>query len=145
MILKNNKINVNKMVFNCAILIFGVIIAFAFLAPVIVIFINSFKSANEMSKGNILSWPENFTLENYITVEEVTKMTSKIGNSILISISVSFLTVFLAFINAYVISIGKISIKNKYIGSLLLNVFFVLHADSPCVYYIPHLLWFTIY
>jgi raffinose/stachyose/melibiose transport system permease protein len=113
--------NINKLI----IIIIGFVLVIAFLSPIMVILNNSLKSSVEISKRDVLALPEKISFENYIKAEQYSQLVKKIGNSILISSCVSFITVFIAFINGYVISIGRISVKGVYIGSFLMMYFLI--------------------
>jgi raffinose/stachyose/melibiose transport system permease protein len=119
------------------VLLFSILVALLVLSPILIILINSFKDAPEIAKARVLSLPEVFTLANYFKTQEVAHILEKMKNSIIISLGVSFVTVLVAFINAYVISIGKISIRGRYVGQFLLIYFMISMLLPPAAIIYP--------
>ncbi|MFJ8762989.1 carbohydrate ABC transporter permease [Streptomyces cyaneofuscatus] len=84
------------------------IFVLAFLAPFIVILLNSFKTSADFRSNGSLSLPAQWNWSIIAEVWERVGFTQKLFNSIQISLGVVLIAVLLALFNAYAIGIGRI-------------------------------------
>jgi len=108
------------------VLIFAlVLVSFFFLAPMILMMLNSFKTNAEMA-GNSWGLPREWTLENYISLVEFNRglMVRTFFNSVYVSVSYTVLTLIVSSLAAYVFS------KLKFRGS---NVIFIVFLATMMI------------
>ncbi|WP_051816802.1 carbohydrate ABC transporter permease [Kitasatospora sp. NRRL B-11411] len=80
----------------------------AFLAPFLVIVLNSFKTSADYRKNGPLSWPESWNWGVLGDVWQRVDFTQKLTNSLTTSLGVVVVAVALALFNAYAIGIGRV-------------------------------------
>ncbi|WP_254898377.1 carbohydrate ABC transporter permease [Kitasatospora sp. NA04385] len=80
----------------------------AFLAPFLVIVLNSFKTSADYRKNGPLSWPESWNWSILGDVWQRVDFTQKLTNSLTTSLGVVVVAVALALFNAYAIGIGRV-------------------------------------
>ncbi|MCL7425380.1 carbohydrate ABC transporter permease [Streptomyces sp. NPDC052415] len=87
----------------------------AFLAPFLIILVNSFKTSADYRANGSLSWPEQWNWSIIGDVWERVDFTQKLVNSIQISLGVVVIAVVLALLNAYAIGIGRIRWRTAFL------------------------------
>ncbi|MEV5725936.1 carbohydrate ABC transporter permease [Streptomyces pharetrae] len=87
----------------------------AFLAPFLIILVNSFKTSADYRANGSLSWPEQWNWSILGDVWERVDFTQKLVNSIQISLGVVVIAVVLALFNAYAIGIGRIRWRTAFL------------------------------
>ncbi|MEV5883848.1 carbohydrate ABC transporter permease [Streptomyces sp. NPDC052020] len=87
----------------------------AFLAPFLVILVNSFKTSADYRANGSLSWPEQWNWGIVGDVWARVDFTQKLINSVQISLGVVVLAVVLALFNAYAIGIGRIRWRTAFL------------------------------
>jgi raffinose/stachyose/melibiose transport system permease protein len=87
----------------------------AFLAPFLIILVNSFKTSADYRANGSLSWPEQWNWSIIGDVWERVDFTQKLVNSIQISLGVVVIAVILALLNAYAIGIGRIRWRTAFL------------------------------
>ncbi|MFI9340702.1 carbohydrate ABC transporter permease [Streptomyces sp. NPDC052773] len=87
----------------------------AFLAPFLIILVNSFKTSADYRANGSLSWPEQWNWSIIGDVWERVDFTQKLVNSIQISLGVVVIAVVLALFNAYAIGIGRIRWRTAFL------------------------------
>ncbi|MER7577024.1 carbohydrate ABC transporter permease [Streptomyces sp. NPDC126514] len=87
----------------------------AFLAPFLIILVNSFKTSADYRANGSLSWPEQWNWSIIGDVWERVDFTQKLVNSIQISLGVVAIAVVLALLNAYAIGIGRIRWRTAFL------------------------------
>ncbi|MFD7305809.1 carbohydrate ABC transporter permease [Streptomyces pharetrae] len=87
----------------------------AFLAPFLIILVNSFKTSADYRANGSLSWPEQWNWSILGDVWERVDFTQKLVNSIQISLGVVVIAVVLALFNAYAIGIGRIRWRTPFL------------------------------
>lgn len=87
----------------------------AFLAPFLIILVNSFKTSADYRANGSLSWPEQWNWSIVGDVWERVDFTQKLVNSIQISLGVVVIAVVLALFNAYAIGIGRIRWRTAFL------------------------------
>jgi raffinose/stachyose/melibiose transport system permease protein len=87
----------------------------AFLAPFLVILVNSFKTSADYRANGSLSWPEQWNWAIIGDVWERVDFTQKLINSLQISLGVVVIAVALALFNAYAIGIGRIRWRTAFL------------------------------
>jgi len=102
-----------------------VLVSFFFLAPMILMMLNSFKTNAEMA-GNSWGLPRVWTLENYVSLVEFNRglMVRTFFNSVYVSVSYTILTLIVSSLAAYVFS------KLKFKGS---NVIFIIFLATMMI------------
>jgi raffinose/stachyose/melibiose transport system permease protein len=96
-----------------------------FLSPAVLIFINSLKSEAEFYARGALSWPLHPTLDIIRQAWEKTEFSTKLMNSLIISISVSILGLAISVFNAFAIGIGRIKWEKVFL------IFFIFAMTIP--------------
>ncbi|WP_326599192.1 carbohydrate ABC transporter permease [Streptomyces sp. NBC_01803] len=87
----------------------------AFLAPFLIILINSFKTSSDYRSNGPLSWPEKWNWDILDDVWERTDFTQKLLNSVQISLGVVVIAIVIALFNAYAIGIGRVRWRNAFL------------------------------
>ncbi|MFJ8194253.1 carbohydrate ABC transporter permease [Streptomyces sp. NPDC096094] len=87
----------------------------AFLAPFVIILLNSFKTSADYRTNGSPSWPERWNWDIIGDVWERVDFTQKLVNSIQISLGVVLIAVVLALFNAYAIGIGRIRWRTAFL------------------------------
>jgi raffinose/stachyose/melibiose transport system permease protein len=87
----------------------------AFLAPFLIILVNSFKTSADYRANGSLSWPEQWNWSIIGDVWERVDFTQKLVNSIQINLGVVVIAVVLALFNAYAIGIGRIRWRTAFL------------------------------
>jgi len=113
--------NIAKYVALGSLLIFLLIMLF----PFFMITINSFKTEAEYLANGPFALPQNFTLDILKLTWAETEYSTKLTNSLIISISTAVLAVTLSLLNAYALGIGKIR------GRTLFLLFFLMAIALP--------------
>jgi ABC-type sugar transport system, permease component len=90
------------------VLALAVIVAIAMLAPILIMLLNAFKSAQDYSQNGPLSLPSSFYTDGLLTFWNRTNFPIKLLNSIFISGLVAVFGTFLSLITAYALGIGRI-------------------------------------
>ena len=94
-------------------------------APLILVALNSFKTEAEYVQNGPMALPENFTLENIIATWQKVDYTTKLFNSLYISLASALLALGLSLFNAFALGIGRIR------GKTFFLIFFVMAITLP--------------
>ncbi|MFW6691170.1 carbohydrate ABC transporter permease [Streptomyces sp. MAR4 CNX-425] len=86
-----------------------------FLAPLLVILVNSFKTSSDYRSHGPLSWPQEWNFDILGDVWERVDFTQKLVNSLQISLGVMVVAVLLALFNAYALGIGRIRWRTAFL------------------------------
>jgi len=110
-----------------AYVVFGVLVAVMalFLGPLLIVAINSFKSASDFAAHGPLALPHGWHLSTITRFWKRVDFGTKLINSLEISLAVSVLGVVLALLNSYAIGIGRVR------GRALFLVFFLMVNVVP--------------
>ena len=95
------------------------------LFPLALVTINSFKTENEYYDGGPFALPQSWNTDVLRTTWESTDYTTKLLNSLNISLSVAVLAIVLSLFNAFALGIGKVR------GKPLILLFFLLAITLP--------------
>lgn len=81
---------------------------FIWLLPIIAIFMTSIRPAADINSGNVFGWPSDFhMIENYIAIFETSQASTYLWNSIRITVPTMILSVGLACLAGYALSIYR--------------------------------------
>lgn len=83
--------------------LFVTLILFVSLAPILWVFISSFKSNTEIL-SNALSLPETWSMKNYVTALTMAPIISFYGNSVVVAVSATVLNVMVLSMSSYVLA-----------------------------------------
>ncbi|PFG17694.1 raffinose/stachyose/melibiose transport system permease protein [Propionicimonas paludicola] len=86
----------------------AILVAIAMLAPILIMLLNAFKSAQDYSQNGPLSLPSSFYTNGLATFWNRTNFPIKLLNSIFISGLVAVFGTFLSLITAYALGIGRV-------------------------------------
>jgi len=95
------------------------------LFPLVMVTINSFKTENEYYDNGPFALPQNWNTDVLARTWETTDYTTKLANSMVISLSVALLAITLSLLNAFALGIGKVR------GKPLILLFFLLAITLP--------------
>lgn len=90
------------------VLALAILVALAMLAPILIMLLNAFKSAQDYSQNGPLSLPSSFYTNGLATFWNRTNFPIKLLNSIFISGMVAVFGTFLSLITAYALGIGRV-------------------------------------
>jgi raffinose/stachyose/melibiose transport system permease protein len=121
--MNNNR--VGKGFTKYATLITMCVFLFFMVFPLILITITSFKTETEYYAGGPLALPKGINLDILIYTWKSTNYTRLLMNSVIISLSASFLAVALSLLNAFALGIGKVK------GKALYLLFFMMAMTLP--------------
>jgi raffinose/stachyose/melibiose transport system permease protein len=93
--------------------------------PLGMVTLNSFKTETEYRANGPLSLPESFNLDVIITTWKKVDYSTKLSNSVMISLTAAVLAVILSLFNAFALGIGKIK------GGAFFLIFFMLAITLP--------------
>lgn len=113
-------------------LLYAVLTAFAFfyLAPLLVVFLNSFRSFEEISRSSVVGWPASFHFENwakawgsYCIAGACVGIRPYMLNSMAIVVPATVLSTLLGALNGYVLSLWRFRGADLVFGIITLGVF----------------------
>lgn len=102
-----------------------IFMALVWLFPMYMAFINAFKTPQEFVQNGVLAFPHHWDFSKFGKFWSEVDFTKKLMNSIQISICVSLIAVFLSFLTAYAIGIGRVK------GRLWILGFFMVAFTIP--------------
>ena len=107
-----------KSILNIVLLMVGLITVF----PFIWMILSSFKSNEEISALNQTLLPQNFTLENYTSLQSNFNFLRYFGNSVLVAVIVTVLVVYFSCICGFVLSKYEFKGKNILFGFVMMTM-----------------------
>lgn len=113
--------------------VFLILLGIASAFPLLWIIISSLKSSPELAQGNLLFWPQEFTLEHYKHVLFDLGALGNLGNSLVISLSTTVLTIAVSTTGAY----GIVRFYPR-IGARLTQLLISTYMFPPILLAVPY-------
>lgn len=110
---------------NALVLVALIVLLVLMVGPMLLVLINSFKTEAEYVRNGPLALPTNFTLDVLIATWTKVDYTTKLVNSLAISLISALLALVLSLFNAYALGIGRIP------GKTFFLVFFTIAITVP--------------
>jgi glucose/mannose transport system permease protein len=113
-------------------LIYAVLVAFAlfFLAPLAVVILNSFRTAQEIGRGSVIGWPLGLAWQNYVDAwsgyciaQRCDGIRTYMGNSLMMAIPATLLSTALGAVAGYAISLWRFPGDTVVFAIVVMGVF----------------------
>ena len=121
----NTKLTFPKRVISLLPLIFLIVFLFIMLFPLLMVVVNSLKTETEFYANGPFALPQSLNFDTIVSTWNRTDYTTKLINSIYISLSVAVLATLLSLLNAFALGIGSVR------GKTWLLLFFLLAITLP--------------
>lgn len=102
-----------------------IVLLLLMVAPLFLVALNSFKTEAEYVQNGPMALPTDFTLENIVATWNKVDYTTKLINSLVISLASALLALILSLLNAFALGIGRIR------GKTFFLIFFVMAITLP--------------